>query len=370
MKQRRNYFKQLAADYSLPVPLAARDGGQVCWVRCAFPANDLGKHQASKKQKGRFASRRFLSRNRSASQAPLDSVNLKPEPADGWSDDWACATPAPDESWEQYAESQRRRSFVTKFFVSYSTQDQEFVMELLNIIKAVGAESWFAPESIRIAKAYDKEIAEGLESSEWFILVMSQNSAASEWVKGEVKWALEKRRDRIIPILIADCDAASFNPGLLRIQHIDFRINAVEARARLIAKLVEVIYDLPRAAAITGNWKGMVHQDPGLKEGAVEYHTQFTVSVCRGKVTGLVVSHNLKDEARQFNCRVTGGVSYDRFVQLQYELEDPSIIHFGAILAVLNSEGNKMKGKFVGYVAFSEEIISGNVDVVKSGSGA
>jgi hypothetical protein len=64
---------------------------------------------------------------------------------------------------------------------------------------------------------------------------MSSQSAESEWVKDEVHWAIDFRPGKIIPVLLEPCDARAFHLRMARIQHVDFRGNAAEARRRLLA---------------------------------------------------------------------------------------------------------------------------------------
>jgi hypothetical protein len=73
---------------------------------------------------------------------------------------------------------------------------------------------------------------------------------ASEWVQAEVHWALEKRKGRVIPILLRDCDPADLHLKLMRIQYIDFRTNQELAAMRLLAAVSEPHQGTPAAAAM------------------------------------------------------------------------------------------------------------------------
>ena len=132
-----------------------------------------------------------------------------------------------------------------RLFISHATVDRDFVEdELIGLLHALGFDTWFAEENIISSDQWERAILEGLKSSDWFVLVMSQASAKSEWVKDEVGWAIEERQDRIIPVLKEDCNVKDIHIRLPRIQHVDYRKDPKKARERLIKLLVDAEYRL------------------------------------------------------------------------------------------------------------------------------
>lgn len=143
------------------------------------------------------------------------------------------------------AERTERRRKKPKLFISHSTKDRHFVKdELQGLLHALGFETWFAEEDIKSAEQWERAILKGLESSAWFVLVMSQASSESKWVRAEVSWAIEKRQDRIVPILKDECNVRDIHMMLPQIQHVDYLNNPKKARERLIELLVEAEYRL------------------------------------------------------------------------------------------------------------------------------
>jgi len=49
-----------------------------------------------------------------------------------------------------------------------------------------------------------------------------------------VLWALEKRKERVVPVMIETCNPADLHLKLLRIQHVDFRHDRQTAKRRLL----------------------------------------------------------------------------------------------------------------------------------------
>jgi predicted Zn finger-like uncharacterized protein len=124
----------------------------------------------------------------------------------------------------------------TRVFISHSTRDRAFVeREIVRFLDEHGVATWYAEQDIHTASQWERAILQGLESCDWLIVVMSPRSAASEWVKDEVHWAIEHRPQRIIPVLIEDCNTRDFHIRMPRIQYVDFRDDLSAARARLLS---------------------------------------------------------------------------------------------------------------------------------------
>ncbi len=126
-----------------------------------------------------------------------------------------------------------------KVFVSHSTADRGFVEnEILPLLKSRGIDAWYCKTEIQTASQWERGILEGLKSCNWFLVVMSARSASSEWVKDEVHWAVENRPERVIPVMISDCDPYDFHVRLARMQHVDFRSDRNNAREKLLTVFI------------------------------------------------------------------------------------------------------------------------------------
>ena len=62
---------------------------------------------------------------------------------------------------------------------------------------------------------------------------MSPRSAASDWVKTEVHWAMTNHCGYVIPVLISDCEPESVHSRLGQLQHVDFRQDLDRGREQL-----------------------------------------------------------------------------------------------------------------------------------------
>src|SRR5207247_1073322 len=102
-------------------------------------------------------------------------------------------------------------------FVSHSHWDCKFVET--NIVFPLhnhGINPWYSGESIPSGAHWERQILQGLEKCDWFLLVMSPRSAQSEYVKDEVHWAIDHRPEKIVPVLMEDCNSLDFHIRLSR----------------------------------------------------------------------------------------------------------------------------------------------------------
>jgi len=125
-----------------------------------------------------------------------------------------------------------------KVFISHSTDDSNFVKnEIIFPLNSSGIETWYSQENIKTASDWENSIQQGLESSEWFLVVLTPRALDSRWVKAEVSWAVKNRPEKIIPVYAETCDWGKLNLILHTIQYVDFRHNCGEARKKLLSLL-------------------------------------------------------------------------------------------------------------------------------------
>ena len=89
-------------------------------------------------------------------------------------------------------------------FISYSTEDQEFADRLYADLQAKGVRCWFAPHDIQSGKKIHEQIEEAIYLHDKLLLILSDNSMSSRWVKTEIANARMKedqqKRQMLFPI--------------------------------------------------------------------------------------------------------------------------------------------------------------------------
>lgn len=93
-------------------------------------------------------------------------------------------------------------------FISYSSADDDFARRLHADLQARGVRVWFAPEDLKIGDRLHSTIDEAIRLYDKLMVVLSENSIHSAWVRREVKTALEKeeKQDRTVlfPVRLDD----------------------------------------------------------------------------------------------------------------------------------------------------------------------
>jgi hypothetical protein len=95
-------------------------------------------------------------------------------------------------------------------FISYSTKDQEFADRLYADLQAKGVRCWFAPHDIQGGKKVHEQIDEAIKVYDKLLLILSDASMSSSWVKAEIANARsreeQQKRQMLFPISIVPFD--------------------------------------------------------------------------------------------------------------------------------------------------------------------
>jgi len=93
-------------------------------------------------------------------------------------------------------------------FISHSSRDKKFVRQLAADLVANGVNVWLDEQRIRVGDSIPGKVAQGVAESDFFLLVISENSIASAWVQKELNSALvkeiERRRVTVMPLRLDD----------------------------------------------------------------------------------------------------------------------------------------------------------------------
>ena len=113
-----------------------------------------------------------------------------------------------------------------RIFVSHNHRDRLFVeREITAPLAKRGIETWYSNTDILPGENYVRAIESGLLKSDWMIVIVSEHSAASDWVRAEVRTALADPRlqQRILPVTIDGTTPAAIGDGLALLHALDAR---------------------------------------------------------------------------------------------------------------------------------------------------
>jgi hypothetical protein len=112
-------------------------------------------------------------------------------------------------------------------FISYSTADKSFVDHLVDSLSREGISIWIDEGEILPGDRIRERINQGILDSRYLLLVLSQNSIRSNWVRVELDSAMireiEDNAVVVIPVLIGGIETTEIPLDLRGKKYIDFR---------------------------------------------------------------------------------------------------------------------------------------------------
>lgn len=136
-----------------------------------------------------------------------------------------------------------------KAFISYSHEDQSFVKDLAHTLNDQGVDLWFDKWDIKPGDSIVQKIfTEGLAGADLFLIVLSEHSVQSAWVRDELDVATVQRISgliRIVPLLIEDCEIPM---SLRSLVWLDLRLDH-EGGIRKLVNLAHGLTDRPPLGA-------------------------------------------------------------------------------------------------------------------------
>ena len=119
----------------------------------------------------------------------------------------------------------KRDAAPVEAFLSHASSNQRFASRLASVLNRHGVAIFFSRKDIRGAQQWHDELGRALMRCDWFLLLLSPQAVASEWVKRELAFALqeERYRGRIVPLLYRKCDPDALSWVLKTIEFVEFR---------------------------------------------------------------------------------------------------------------------------------------------------
>jgi hypothetical protein len=106
-----------------------------------------------------------------------------------------------------------------KVFISHSSEDKRFVRKLKEDLNENNIETWVDEDELRLGDSLLQSLEAALEKSSHFLIVLSNASIDSPWVKIEIEEALNQSKSnamkKVIPIKYKDCEIPNSLKNLL-----------------------------------------------------------------------------------------------------------------------------------------------------------
>jgi TIR domain len=129
-------------------------------------------------------------------------------------------------------------------FISYSRADLTFALKLMGDLNKRRIDVWLDQADIRVGRAWEKSVAEAIESAQFFLVLLSPDSVISNNVADELSVALDRHK-LVIPLLLKPCEKPL---RINRLQHIDFGQDYAAGLDKLVRLLQQAAnsHNLPR----------------------------------------------------------------------------------------------------------------------------
>jgi hypothetical protein len=112
-----------------------------------------------------------------------------------------------------------RKRMTVSVFLSHNHADKDFVRKLAQDLACQGIKYWLDEAEMKIGDSLIQKIREGIDSIDFFAIILSPNSVAAPWVVNELDVAMNLQISgkgiKVLPILLKECDLPGFLIGKL-----------------------------------------------------------------------------------------------------------------------------------------------------------
>ncbi|MEQ1513070.1 MAG: toll/interleukin-1 receptor domain-containing protein [Lysobacteraceae bacterium] len=129
----------------------------------------------------------------------------------------------------------RKPGVPPRSFISHSSKDKPIARRLLRRLRMLGSDAYLDENDLRIGDQISSALKRNIRTSDFFLVVWTENARQSAWVGKEIKYALQSRIP-IVPLLFID---PAGHIGIEDSKGVDFRLgtgfegNLLEIAARL-----------------------------------------------------------------------------------------------------------------------------------------
>lgn len=125
-----------------------------------------------------------------------------------------------------------------ELFLSHSSQNLGTATLIAETIRNHGVPVWFSQTNILISQIWLDEIGRALRRCDWFMVLLSNDSVQSVWVKRELRHALthSQYEGKIMPVIIEPCNYGDLSWILNQFQMADYSNDPHNAYRQILAR--------------------------------------------------------------------------------------------------------------------------------------
>jgi hypothetical protein len=236
---------------------------------------------------------------------------------------------------------------------SHSSADKPVARKIAAELRNKGVEVWIDERSISAGSSIGEAVAEGIDSSDYFMILLSGKSVQSRWVHEEANMAFQKAMEVNFPIIPVRLDGTPVPRIIKHLKYIDFRAGDDTGLEEILSlfkqdeRLASDRRKLPSAigAAITGAIFGAIPiaSSAGAIAGSAGLPPIEQGGDCVSCLKGLT--------GKALRLKIIGRYDYEEISTIWYDLFDskisndiPSSNLANAIIELIDK--SKRKGKF------------------------
>lgn len=108
---------------------------------------------------------------------------------------------------------------VTSVFISHNHADKPFARKITQDLSNHGIKCWIDEAEMKIGDSLIQKIREGIDTVEYFMIILSPNSINAPWVVNELdvamNYQISGKNIKVLPIMLRDCELPGFLIGKL-----------------------------------------------------------------------------------------------------------------------------------------------------------
>ncbi len=97
----------------------------------------------------------------------------------------------------------------SRIFVSHSSRDNDWCRCFVSTLQGIGYSVWFDEKGLYTGEQWIAKIEQELQSRDTFLIIVTPNSWASEWVQKELRLAMSQRK-RIVAVFYKSTNVDGF----------------------------------------------------------------------------------------------------------------------------------------------------------------
>jgi hypothetical protein len=120
-------------------------------------------------------------------------------------------------------------------FLSHASENSAVATAVAATIRNHGVPVWYSRTDIVSARQWHDEIGRALKRCDWFMILLSDAAIRTKWVKWEFFYAINHNQydERILPVIIEDCDYEELSWTLDAFQMVNFASNQENAYVQI-----------------------------------------------------------------------------------------------------------------------------------------